>query len=213
VTLGGAPGGLTVTPKKAYGALYVHRDSPVLGVREVVLTTDRDVALNVVCVERNDGKTTPPSVSVTARAGAVTREPVAACGGSGTVRDVWFMPQGDRPAPPFTLSRLEMVTASGSASMLGSAQDEAAGPLRVAAAWGRAQGRPVFMGEFGAYHAGDPQSRARWAAFLRSEAEELGLSWAWWELASGFGVYDPLKNAWDAGVLRALLPGTPVLAR
>ena len=38
----------------------------------------------------------------------------------------------------------------------------------------------------------------------------LGVSWAWWKLAPGFGMYDLAKNAWDVGVVNALLPNTPV---
>lgn len=215
VTLSGGAGGLTVTPQKAYGALYVHRDEPLTGVKEIVFVTDRTLALNVVCLERNDGKTTPPSASVTAQAGAVTRVPVAACGGpgtmnSGTLRDLWLMAQGEGAAPPFTLRRLEVVTGAGVRPALGSAGDEVAAPIRAAAAWGRANGRPIFLGEFGAFRAAAGADRVRWAAFMRAEAEAQGVSWAWWELASGFGLYDPLKNVWDVPVVRALLPGSPV---
>lgn len=218
VTLSGEAGGLTVAPQRAYGALYVHRDEPLTGVREIVFVTDRTVALSVVCLERNDGQTSPPSASVTAQAGAVTRVPVAACGGpeirsSGALRDLWLMPQGQRAAPPFTLRRLEVVTGAGPRSVLGSPQDEVAAPIRAAAAWGRANGRPVFLGEFGAFRAALPADRARWAAFVRAQAEAQGLSWAWWELASGFGLYDPQTGVWDGAVLRALLPQSRVAGR
>ncbi|PNY81281.1 glycoside hydrolase family 5 protein [Deinococcus koreensis] len=210
VTLAGGAGGLTVAPQKAYGALYLHRDEPLTGVKELAFVSDRTLGLNVVCLERNDGKTSPPSASITAQAGALTRVPVAACSGSGTLRDLWLMPQGEQAAAPFTLRRLDVVTSAGVRPALGSAQDEVAAPIRTAAAWGRANGRPVFLGEFGAFRAGPQADRARWAAFMRAEAEAQGLSWAWWELASGFGLYDPLKNVWDDPVLRALLPDSRV---
>jgi endoglucanase len=213
VQLSGTAGGLKISPKKAYGALYVHREQPLTGVRAISFTTDRTAKLGVVCLERNDGRSGHPMAYVEAQAGAATLVAVASCGGTGTVRDVWIMPQGTEAQPPLTLSRFELLTDAGTRSVLGSAQDEAAAPIRTAAAWGQANGRPIFMGEFGAFRAGPNADRARWAAAQRSEAEKLGVSWAWWELASGFGLYDPVKNVWDGPVLRALLPTSPVAGR
>jgi endoglucanase len=211
--LTGTQGGLNISQSKAYGALYVHRDQPLTGVRAISFVADRTAKLGVVCLERNDGKSGHQVASVEAQAGAVTLVPVAACGGTGTVRDVWIMPQGTEAQPPLTLSRFELLTDAGTRSVLGSAQDEAAAPIRTAAAWGHANGRPMFMGEFGAYRAGPNADRARWAQAQRTEAEQLNVSWAWWELASGFGLYDPLKNVWDGPVLRALLPTSSVAGR
>lgn len=211
VALAGTASGIQVTPKKAWGALYVHRDVPLMNVNEISFVADRPVQLGVVCLETNDGKTPARSANVLAQAGVATRIKVADCGGSGTVRDLWLMLQGNETQPSVTFSRLELLTAAGPQPVLGSPQDEAVLPIRTAAAWGKANNRPVFMGEFGAYRAGPNADRVRWAGFLRAEAERLGVSWAWWELASGFGVYDPVKNVWDAGVLKSLLPGTKVV--
>lgn len=78
--------------------------------------------------------------------------------------------------------------------------------LDKAAAWSEKHGRPLFMGEFGAYSKADMASRARWTAFMARAAEERGFSWAYWEFGSGFGVYDRSKGAWNAELLQALLP-------
>ncbi len=64
------------------------------------------------------------------------------------------------------------------------------------AAWAKKHRRPVLLGEFGAYEKGDMESRARWTRFVRTEAESRGFSWAYWELASGFGAMDPETDAW-----------------
>jgi endoglucanase len=210
VNLSSLPGGLQVSQKKAYGALYVHHDEPVTGVSEVRFVTDRALKLGVVCLETNDGKSPHPTAYVNTQAGAVTSVPVNDCGGTGTVRDIWLMAQGTEAQAPFTVSGLELLNSAGPQPLLGTAEAEASAPIRTAAAWGKATGRPVFMGEFGAYRAGPEADRVRWATSLRTEAEKLGVSWAWWELASGFGVYDPAKNVWDAGVVKALLPGSGV---
>jgi endoglucanase len=78
--------------------------------------------------------------------------------------------------------------------------------LDRAAEWGRAQSRPVYLGEFGAYSKADMDSRARWTAFVARTAEERGISWAYWEFCSGFGVFDPTRGAWNEPLLEALVP-------
>lgn len=78
--------------------------------------------------------------------------------------------------------------------------------LERAAAWGDENGRPIFLGEFGAYSAADMDSRARWTAFVAREAERLGMSWAYWELMAGFGLYDPDTDTWIEPLKDALVP-------
>src|SRR5262249_5762393 len=63
--------------------------------------------------------------------------------------------------------------------------------LDKAAAWAKKEKRPLYLGEFGAYSKADMESRARWTAFVREQAEARGMSWAYWEFAAGFGAYDP----------------------
>ena len=72
--------------------------------------------------------------------------------------------------------------------------------------WSKGMGRPLFMGEFGAYSTADMESRIRWAAFVRSEAEKRNISWAWWEFCAGFGVYDKDKKEWRTDLLASLIP-------
>src|SRR5690606_20082043 len=63
------------------------------------------------------------------------------------------------------------------------------GILERASSWGEANNRPIFVGEFGAYSAADMESRALWTAHVARECERLGMSWAYWEFMSGFGLY------------------------
>ncbi|MET8846912.1 glycoside hydrolase family 5 protein [Amycolatopsis sp. NPDC004625] len=92
----------------------------------------------------------------------------------------------------------------------GGAADEAAvrDDLAQVAAWGRDHGRPVFIGEFGAFSAADMDSRARWTACVRAEAERLGMSWAYWEFGTDFGAYDVDRGEWREPLRRALLGGS-----
>ncbi len=81
--------------------------------------------------------------------------------------------------------------------------------LDAAAAWAKKEKRPLFLGEFGAYSRADLDSRARWTAFVRAEAERRGMSWAYWEFASGFGAYDRGAGRWRRPLLSALIPEKP----
>jgi len=76
--------------------------------------------------------------------------------------------------------------------------------LAPAAAWGAAHGYPVFVGEFGVYSAVPMPERAAWVGHVRREAERLGMSWAYWDFATDFGAYDPVRGAWHAALYEAL---------
>jgi endoglucanase len=80
--------------------------------------------------------------------------------------------------------------------------------LDQAANWSAQEKRPLWLGEFGAYSKGDMASRVRWTSFVRSEAEKRGFRWAYWEYASGFGVYSKQDKIWREELLRALIPGS-----
>lgn len=74
-----------------------------------------------------------------------------------------------------------------------------------ASAWAKANGRPLYLGEFGAYRAAEMESRARWTRFVRDEAERIGAGWAWWEFCDQFGAYDPKAKTWREPLRAALL--------
>jgi endoglucanase len=74
------------------------------------------------------------------------------------------------------------------------------------AEWSRRHQRPMFMGEFGAYSKADEASRIAWTRAVREEAEARGFSWAYWELAAGFGVLEPNSLQWRRPLLNTLLP-------
>jgi endoglucanase len=78
--------------------------------------------------------------------------------------------------------------------------------LDRAAAWAEANGRPMYLGEFGAYSKADIESRALWTGFVARQAEARGISWAYWEFCAGFGVYDRSRNEWNTPILDALIP-------
>lgn len=78
--------------------------------------------------------------------------------------------------------------------------------LGKAAAWAKAHGRPLFLGEFGAYDKGPMDSRARWTDAVTRTIESLGGSWAYWQFDGDFILYDVKKGEWVAPIRDALIP-------
>jgi endoglucanase len=71
--------------------------------------------------------------------------------------------------------------------------------------WAKAEGRPVFLGEFGACSTNpNLPARVRWTRFVRESAEAHGFTWAYWEYQAGFGVWDPKAKEWRKELLEAL---------
>jgi len=65
------------------------------------------------------------------------------------------------------------------------------GPLATAQRFGARTGYPVWVGEFGAFEAVARDDRVRYTRVMRDEIERRGMTWAYWELAGGFGFVDP----------------------
>jgi len=87
-------------------------------------------------------------------------------------------------------------------------RDRVRADLERAAAWARDHGRPLFLGEFGTIENADTAARAAWTALVRSEADRLGMDWAYWDFATDFGAFDVSRHAWRAPLRQALLGGS-----
>jgi endoglucanase len=72
--------------------------------------------------------------------------------------------------------------------------------------WGRAHGRPIFLGEFGVYEKGDLTSRVTYLSTVARIAEAHGFAWALWEFETDFAAYDMKRDRWNAPILKALVP-------
>lgn len=77
-------------------------------------------------------------------------------------------------------------------------------------AWAKANRRPLYLGEFGAYDRAAMEARARWTAAVARAAEARGWSWAYWQFDSDFILYDMQKAAWVAPLREALIPKAAV---
>lgn len=97
----------------------------------------------------------------------------------------------------------------GSAPKIGCCTQDQQSAIRVEldrmVAWSQRTGYPVHLGEFGSYQSAPLEGRAAYARFVRDEAELRGMSWAYWEFASTFGVYPATLNDWLLPLKDALL--------
>jgi endoglucanase len=76
--------------------------------------------------------------------------------------------------------------------------------LDLAAREARRLNYPIFVGEFGAYSKAPETSRIEYSRFMRDAMRSRGLPWFYWELASGFGVFDPASNRFRESLYAAL---------
>jgi len=68
----------------------------------------------------------------------------------------------------------------------------------------KAKGYPVFVGEFGAYSQAPLASRVNYLSIMRQQMAQRGMPWTYWELAAGFGVYDPVQNQFRPEITQTL---------
>ena len=77
----------------------------------------------------------------------------------------------------------------------------------VAQAFAKKEGRPVFLGEFGAYDKAPLEDRVKYTAAVARAAEKRGWAFGYWQFDSNFIVYDIDADRWNEPIYRALVPG------
>lgn len=70
--------------------------------------------------------------------------------------------------------------------------------------WSQRNRTPIFLGEFGVFHAADDNERARWTMAVRQRAEAHGISWCYFDFAAGFDAYDRPTRQWRPWIDEAL---------
>jgi endoglucanase len=80
---------------------------------------------------------------------------------------------------------------------------EMTAPLNTAKQWAGTRW-PIWVGEFGAYERAPYDARVRYTRTMRDEAEKRGFTWSYWEMASGFGIWNPANKTWRTELRDAL---------
>jgi endoglucanase len=76
--------------------------------------------------------------------------------------------------------------------------------LKFLREWSDYYGRPIHLGEFGAFTRGDEQSRVNFYGAFRRTAEENHLGWCIWDWNSGFRYWDKTNHRAMPGMHEAL---------
>ncbi len=134
---------------------------------------------------------------------------------------IWALPQLELPADPNLIVTVHMYNphefthqgASWAEPEIRSIKDMSWGTdeeiskvereIAEAAKWGLDHQRPIYLGEFGAYEAAPLESRIAWTRCVAQAAEKHKMSWAYWEFAAGFGLFDLSTRQWRP-ILEAL---------
>jgi endoglucanase len=72
--------------------------------------------------------------------------------------------------------------------------------------WATRHRRPLLLGEFGAYEAGDLASRVAYTAAVARAAERQGWGWIYWQFDVDFRAFSPETDSWIEPIVGALLP-------
>ncbi len=80
--------------------------------------------------------------------------------------------------------------------------------LKYVHAWSDYYGRPVHLGEFGAYTKADESSRANFYAAMRRTAEREKIGWCLWDWSANFHYWDKKNNQPAPGMHAALFGKT-----
>jgi endoglucanase len=80
--------------------------------------------------------------------------------------------------------------------------------LKFIREWSDYYGRPVHLGEFGAFTKADEQSRANFYSAFRRAAEQEQIGWCIWDWSAGFRYWDKKNNRPMPGMREALFGQT-----
>lgn len=191
---------LEVTYNKGYAGFYLHNDNPSSDYTQLAFRTNAPVNLLVMCKKDGTGK------AVNTVAGQTTTVNLSECGNPTGLTDFFLQNNTPDPKGAFRMDLLELRGPTKTLSLISTAQSAIAEAFGFAQAWGKQNNRPIYLGEFGAFEKADMDSRVRWTAAVRSEAEKHGFSWAYWEFGAGFGIYDRTAKQWRTPLLKALVP-------
>jgi len=203
--LQGAQKTLSLEYAKQWAGFYLHLNAPLSGYDTLKFKALASGKLSFTCTDRPDNW--PAGNTLEVQAGQEYSVPFSSCGNPSKLATLVIMNASDSaPRLKISLENLRLEGSAGTLAVSSSEREAVAGLLNLAQSWGKASKRPLFMGEFGAYSKADMASRARWTAAVREEAAQRGIGWGYWEFGAGFGVYDRAKNAWNAELLKALIP-------
>lgn len=197
----GTAQGIELIYQAAWAGFYLHSDIGAQGYTSLSFKTNKVMNLTIQCRNDNVGGSTQLTTQVGLNSIAMSQ-----CNSPSRLKDLIFQNNTPNPQASFLIEALVLSGPNKTLSLIQSEKAAIRASLTRAAYWALSKKIPLYLGEFGAYGKADMNSRVAWTATVRSEAERLGMDWAYWELASGFGIYDPNTGQWREALRRALIP-------
>ncbi len=199
-----AEGALEVRFTAGWAGLNLQSPGEVFtGATELRFTFDQPMTLQVSA--NNDVGGVAETITTTAGMNSYVID-LTGLGGEGEVNNVRLQNFTPDEQPQARITEIALVTPDGNINLLASEYAAVEADLDRGRRWAIEHGLPIYLGEFGAYSAGDYDSRVRYTAAVREIARRKRYGWAYWEMAAGFGVFDPDANQWYQQLLNALIP-------
>ena len=201
-TLNSAVDGIQVTYNKGWAGLYVHNNDGTKGATALELNVNKQMKLKILV--GNDTQSDEYFLDTTAGSRKYT---IKLKTQSLPITDIFFQNYSATPVGPFRVGSMALVVAKGKREqIIKTSQAASFDSLAKAADWSNTYKVPLYLGEFGVYEAADMNSRLNWTKTIRSQAEQLNISWGYWELAGDFGFYDPENDEWRLSLIKSLVP-------
>lgn len=192
--------GMQITPQKGWAGLKLHHSPGIDNARRLRVKIAGGKRLKVAVFSGEKEKS-----EIVDFENAPMEFKLEINEGFGPVTDVLIQCDTEEVYPPFLLKQLELEHEMGVVHILQSETDEIEAAMSSAVAWAAERKMGLHLGEFGAYYRADLNSRSKWTRTVRELAEKNGIGWAYWEFASGFGVFDPEAGQFRKPLLDALL--------
>ena len=84
--------------------------------------------------------------------------------------------------------------------------------LSIITNWATQNNRPITIGEYGSIMFADNQSRLTWTNYVRTQFENKGFSWSYFDFGVVFKVYSIAENKWFTGFVQALTGNSTVVS-
>ena len=199
--------GLRVTYREGWAGLSLYRDVGLKNVEAIQFRVNRPYRLQVIVFDENGGRIDFP-VQSTATPGNEKMYTVNLDTLPPDFDFKYFAIQNYTPNAqiPMFISVLRIKQNGKWDYMMTTQRNIIRRQLQKARAWADDNDIPLHLGEFGAFRMADLNSRLLWTRSVRTLTELEGMSWAYWELAFDFGIYDPVAQQWRTDLRRAVIP-------
>ncbi len=196
--------GLTITATQGYSGYYFHSEQGVANATHLVFSADKAMNLRIKATGP-DG--VGPEIAYATTDGNKTYQiPMTQLGSPSFITDVWLMNDSPNAVPKWRNRKFLLKTTNGKHVMVGTQQADIEIAMNQAVEWANDRGMALYLGEFGAFELANFSDRVRWTSAVRQVAERRNIDWGYWELAAGFGFYDPNSNTFRRQLLKALNP-------